>query len=75
MRDNKATYKIAVRAHSIAKKLDIAYGAAWQISQCMSKARWKTEAEALDNAKKYGQAVYHCDICDGYHCSSRHEEE
>ncbi len=75
MRDNRSMYKVAARAHSMAMNLDIPFGAAWQISQCMSKAKWKTEEEAQEVADKYGQKVYRCDICDMWHCSSRHDEE
>lgn len=63
-------YSMAANAHSIANYLGIEFGAAWQISKCRYKTRYATEEEAQATADEWGQHVYLCPICNGWHCSS-----
>lgn len=37
---------------------------------CRSKARFDTEHEAERRARRYGQRVYECGRCGGWHCSA-----
>ena len=66
-------YRIAANAHGIANYLNIEFGAAWQVAQCNAKVRYSTEDEARKTAERWGQRVYRCPICDGYHCSSNEQ--
>ena len=68
-------YTIAANAHGIANYLDVDFGAAWQVAQCNAKVRYRTKEEAEEKAREWGQRVYRCDICDGWHCSAGKDEE
>ncbi len=68
-------YRLAVQAHNMANYLNIDFGAAWQVSHCMNKTRWSEESEAKAKAELWGQRVYECPICGGYHCSSKEMDE
>lgn len=63
-------YAIASRAHEIATSLDIPFGAAWQVAQCLAKASYETREDAQAVAARYGQRVYECPICGRFHASS-----
>lgn len=68
-------YVTAANAHSIANHLGIEFGAAWQVAKCHSKARYATEAEAQAKADEWGQRIYLCPICNGWHCASGEPRE
>ena len=66
---------MAANAHSIANYLGIEFGAAWQVAKCRYKVHYKTEEEAQAKADEWGQRVYHCPICNGWHCASGEQDE
>lgn len=40
---------------------------------CFAKARYTTESRAAIPAQRYGLRVYRCDVCSGFHLSSKPE--
>lgn len=64
-------YAKACCAHQIANTLNIEFGAAWRVSQCVNKMRFNTEEEAWEAAEKWSgtcpQRPYKCDICSRWH--------
>ena len=38
---------------------------------CARKKRYKTEKEAKSKAQEYQMNCYYCDICKGYHLTSK----
>ena len=66
-----ADYAKAAHAHAIAVNLDIPFGAAWRIATCLHKRSYRTKEEADEDAEKWGQRAYKCDICTGWHVTSK----
>ena len=42
---------------------------------CFRKVKYRSYDKAKANADKYGQRVYFCPICGGYHCTKREAKE
>ena len=47
------------------------YSAEGMHRSCFRKKRYKSEAKAKAVAEKFGQRVYFCPICGGYHCTKK----
>lgn len=64
----------AARAHDIAEALNIPFGAAWRVANCVMKSAYATEEDAAFVANRWKdshpQTPYRCDICGRWHLSS-----
>lgn len=51
------------------------YSAEGMHLSCFRKAKYKSYSKAEEVAKKWGQRVYFCPICNYYHCTKREARE
>lgn len=79
MNTDNRPYVRAARAHDIAETLDIPFGAAWRVANCVMKAAYATEEDALLVADRWRgsrpQTPYRCDICGRWHLASDHDRD
>lgn len=67
-------YSLAAHANALSTTLDIPFGAAWRVVNCLHKYTYQSRAEALDHIRDSGYRAYQCDICNKWHITTKGED-